>query len=286
MKAGVFDRLISDNRCHDIVIASSMKGTAVEIVRRHQDPLAILRKLRYASFPDVFGTVHDGRAQPGYNIMTDEFIKHHQRSCAPYASHEHLPQPIPSTLIAPSREAHQIVAQIDAPAMVYARNRRSNAESSLAAQSTVLRQVRSEGHVPEILDLETTILRDNRGRRIDPALVVHESLMDSIEGGRLCNNFHLKGRCPFKKCKYLHYLRDEKTQRERLLTTEEKETLRCMARRSPCKHGTACDDPHCYAGHRCVNHTEKGSIQCSFPESMHFVVVGPLASDKRRETWG
>ena len=262
-----------------------MKGTAAEIVRRHENPLAILRKLRYASFPDVFGTIQTGRVQPGYNVIRDNFIQHDRQTYTPPVSKENPSQPISRTSIAPSREADPIVAQVDAPALVYARNRRCNAESSLAAQSTVLRQVRSEGHVSDILDSKTTILRDARGRRIDPALEVHASLVDSIERGRLCNNFHLKGRCPFKKCKYLHFLRDEKTQQERLLTAEEKETLRCMARRSPCKHGTACDDPHCYAGHRCVNHVEKGGIQCSFPESMHFMVAGPFTSERRKASW-
>ena len=262
-----------------------MKGTAVEIVRRHEDPLAILRKLRYASFPDVFGTVSSGRAPPSYNVTRHDFIQHEERLYASPVFNGNLPQPTTRTLIAPSREANPIVEQIDAPATVYTRNRRCNAESSLAAQSTVLRQVRSEGHVSAMLDSKPTILRDAEGRRIDPALEVHESLMDSIEGGRLCNNFHLKGRCPFKKCKYLHFLRDEKTQQERFLTTEEKETLRCMARRSPCKHGTTCDDPYCYAGHRCANHIKKGDIQCSFPESMHFVVVEPVTSESRMATW-
>lgn len=279
--------LISSHCCRDIIIAESMKGTAIEIIRRHEKSLAILRKLRYASFPDVFGTVSSGQTQPSYNVMRLDFIQHHQRSYESPASNEVVPQAITRRLTAPSIEADPIVAQVDAPLTnIYAKNRRTNAESSLAAHSTALRQVKSEGHVSEILDHKPFILRDAKGRRLDPTLEVSERLVDSIEGGRLCNNFHLKGRCAFKKCKYLHFLRDDTTQEERLLTAEEKETLRAMARRSPCKHGTTCSDPHCYAGHRCANHTEKGGIQCSFPDRMHFVVAEPVTSESRKASWG
>lgn len=285
-EADVLNMLISSHRCGDIIIAESMKGTAVEIVRRHENSLAILRRLRYASFPDVFGTFQSGRAQPVYNVSGHNFIQHSQRSCMSSASNNSLPQTITRNLHAPSMEADPIVAQVDAPLTnIYAKNRRTNAESSLTAHSTALRQVKSEGHVSEILDHKTLILRDAKGRRLDPTLKVSESLVDSIEGGRLCNNFHLKGQCPFRKCKYLHFLRDEKTQEERLLTAEEKETLRSMARRSPCKHGTTCNDPHCYAGHRCPNHTDKSGVQCSFPESMHFVVAEPVISESRKASW-
>lgn len=260
-----------------------MRGAAVETLKRHENPVAVLVKLRFASFPDVFGTI---QSKTTNGIGNHARIQHDEPLLASIVINRWFHRQTTRALIAPEREADTMVAQVEAPAtMVYARNRRSNAESSLAAQSTALRLVKSEGHVQDTLDPKASILRDAKGRRLDPPLEIHESLVESIEGGRLCNNFHLKGRCPFRKCKYLHFLRDEKTQEERLLTAEEKETLRSMARRSPCKHGTTCDDPQCYAGHRCANHIEKVETKCSFPESMHFVVAGPVISEKRRLTW-
>lgn len=167
---------------------------------------------------------------------------------------------------------------------IYRENRKANSKATALQQGTLppigtqpFRRNSSVSTVRRPQYISTPIIpRDVQGRRIDPPLKPSLQLLDQIEGMRICNNYHLKRHCPFQKCKHLHKIPDGTTGRGRDLTDEEMETLRFIARRSPCRYGTLCNDPYCYAGHRCLNHIIKGRKPCSFPDNLHFEEMAPV----------
>ncbi|KAG8527169.1 uncharacterized protein KY384_008599 [Bacidia gigantensis] len=119
------------------------------------------------------------------------------------------------------------------------------------------------------------IIRDEHGRRLDIPTNYKEELINQLDNGRLCNNYHLKGNCAYPKCKHLHQvpvIEGNPHGPKRNLTSDEVETLRYIARRSPCRNRTSCNDPRCFASHRCPNHVEKGRKTCGFPVDMHFEI--------------
>ena len=120
------------------------------------------------------------------------------------------------------------------------------------------------------------VSRDKKGRRVDLPLTFLVNIVDKMERTHYCNSFHLHGHCGYPKCKHLHMVRHEETGLLRRLNAEETETLRYIARRSPCRYGTACDVVDCWAGHRCINHIKKGKRSCCFPENMHFEFAEPV----------
>ena len=173
---------------------------------------------------------------------------------------------------------------------VYRDNRRANAEASAlvihetrrnptAFSSYQNRQSHmspTETECPSVRMMQGVILRDRHGRRLDPPVSASEGLIERVAGMRLCNKFHLKGHCSFSKCKHLHLIRDAVTGEFRHLNQEENQALRIIARRSFCRHRSSCNDPGCFAGHRCVNHIKKGRRECSFPEELHFEETAPV----------
>ena len=132
-------------------------------------------------------------------------------------------------------------------------------KSSTSGQSQAL-QYQAARYIP----------RDIQGRRLDLPVQFSALMVDRLEAQRLCNNYHLKGHCAYPKCKHLHLWHG------RELFDEEKQALRVIARRSPCRAKNGCMDPECYAGHRCPNHIVKGNRICCFDECLHFEDSEPV----------
>ena len=106
------------------------------------------------------------------------------------------------------------------------------------------------------------IFRNRVGQRIDQPLSFDARLLASMKVRKLCNKHHLTGNCPYKDCTHDH---DAK------LNTVQLQTLRCIARLSPC--WTAyCDDEYCIASHRCQQdpQCDRGK-ECRWPIEMHNV---------------
>ena len=174
--------------------------------------------------------------------------------------------------------------QTETTTNIYRENRKANSKA-IASQQGILPSARNQSfrrnssvstaRGPHPIS-KPIVYRDLRGRRLDAPHKPSLHLVDQIEGMRCCNNYHLKRHCPFLKCKHLHNFYDRATGRWRDLTEEETETLRFIARRSPCRNGTSCNDAYCYAGHRCLNHIIKGKKECSFPDSLHFEETAPV----------
>ncbi|KAL7909638.1 hypothetical protein GGI35DRAFT_389559 [Trichoderma velutinum] len=109
------------------------------------------------------------------------------------------------------------------------------------------------------------ILRNRLGQRVDSRLSYSQADFSSLKDRKLCNNFHLLGKCyyldKYGKC---HHIHGEK------LTAQQLEALRGIARQSPCLNGLSCSQTDCVAGHRCPRepcHLEN----CWFPKEMHGV---------------
>lgn len=88
------------------------------------------------------------------------------------------------------------------------------------------------------------IPRNRQGERIDPHVNFCLTARNSIakREPRVCNVHHLRGNCPFgRACAYSHDPLGEK----------EIKALRRLAREQPCRKGSQCEDPTCFAGHHC-----------------------------------
>ncbi|KAF2502887.1 hypothetical protein BU16DRAFT_22082 [Lophium mytilinum] len=82
-----------------------------------------------------------------------------------------------------------------------------------------------------------------------------DSLHQRIKKGKVCNDYHLKGRCENIGCPYSHAPR---------LTQMETLVLRNKARGLSCVQGSDCFDFNCYFGHVCANYYCDGGPQCYF----------------------
>ena len=113
-------------------------------------------------------------------------------------------------------------------------------------------------------EAEDPIPRNNKGQRVDMPLKFNQNLLGSIKARKYCNNHHLLGECPY----YGEYgCRHEHGER---LKGPQLNTLRYIARLTPCKAGLACEDPECFWGHKCV-HANCNAVDCRFTSEMHNV---------------
>ncbi|RAR07781.1 CCCH zinc finger DNA binding protein [Stemphylium lycopersici] len=88
----------------------------------------------------------------------------------------------------------------------------------------------------------TQVLRNRWGQRVDAPLTFSPRDFQSIKTRKLCNSFHLLGRCSFLtdfgRCQHDH---------EAKLSAKQMVALRAVARQSPCQNGLSCGDEECLA---------------------------------------
>ena len=120
----------------------------------------------------------------------------------------------------------------------------------------------------KVLDHDEVIARNRSGQRVDPPCKDYDKAeVDRIKRMKLCNVHFLRNECPYdKQCTHLHGYQ---------LTTDEKATLRLVARMAPCIYGSGCQDVKCIYGHRCPapaskTHHVKGTKSCIFGEACKF----------------
>lgn len=111
-----------------------------------------------------------------------------------------------------------------------------------------------------------TINRNKYNQRIDPLFPYDKEANKKLRALHLCNVHFLRHDCPYgDSCTHDHSYKPSKN---------ELATLRGLARQTPCKFGSACDDPICIYGHRCPvsKDGEKSCYfqnNCWFPEELH-----------------
>jgi len=111
--------------------------------------------------------------------------------------------------------------------------------------------------------VSTQVLRNKRGQRVDSPLNYSQQDFVSLKGRKLCNSFHLLGKCHFLdtygRCQHEHGER---------LNPNQVAALRAVARQSPCQYGLKCSDADCLSGHRCIRDNCIPAT-CRFPPGMH-----------------
>lgn len=109
------------------------------------------------------------------------------------------------------------------------------------------------------------VWQNRRGERIDPSHQFKLQDLARLAHRKLCNNFHLLGKCHFfdkyGECSHKH---------GEALSSIQTEMLRVIARKSPCLRGLSCDDPLCILGHQCTRNDCVPS-NCRFRSDMHNV---------------
>lgn len=102
---------------------------------------------------------------------------------------------------------------------------------------------------------------NSAGERVDLPISVSPVDVRNMKSRKMCNYFHLTGSCyNGEKCAHRHGER---------LTGKELETLRHIARMTPCKT-LRCTDEDCISGHQCPRNPCM-LPECWFREEMHNV---------------
>ncbi|KFA49116.1 hypothetical protein S40293_07112 [Stachybotrys chartarum IBT 40293] len=113
--------------------------------------------------------------------------------------------------------------------------------------------------------IPTQLLRNNLGQRVDAPLTYSQKDFISLKNRRLCNHFHILGKCPyFDEYGNCHHVHGER------LSLGQAAALRAVARQSPCHLRLNCSDPDCLSGHRCTrDNCVPGN--CKFHPTMHHI---------------
>lgn len=83
--------------------------------------------------------------------------------------------------------------------------------------------------------------RNKYGQRVDPTLIYDKESVRKMRGLHLCQNHYLRECTYGDGCVNRHDYNPSKN---------ELHTLKVVARQTPCKFGTDCDDPYCTYGHK------------------------------------
>lgn len=125
--------------------------------------------------------------------------------------------------------------------------------------------------------IPTTILRNRKGQRIDPAIPCTRDETQRVKNMKLCNVHFLRNDCPHgKNCTHIHAAKP---------TNAELQILRHVARYAPCLNGSACDEVKCIYGHVCPaaegRHDKCAyGASCRFPEELHGIDKTPVKTVK------
>lgn len=173
--------------------------------------------------------------------------------------------PVPPS--APPQIAHQ-PSPVPAPAQV-PRTASTLTSSSLnpvanswaATAMTAPASVASPPPTPKPAHVPAVIPRNKYGQRVDPPLNYDKTEVNRVKKIHMCNVHFLRGDCPYGEgCSHDHSYKP---------TKNELVTLKYVARMTPCRFGTECDDPKCIYGHRCPMSRE-GYRDCHFKENCRF----------------
>jgi hypothetical protein len=108
------------------------------------------------------------------------------------------------------------------------------------------------------------ILLNSKGQRVDSQLRYSQNDVVDMKKRKLCNSYHLLGRCPYQRpyhsCTHRHGVK---------LNDKQLETLCYVARLTPCTSGLQCNNRPCISGHQC--HHKSCTGNCRFPKEMHGV---------------
>ncbi|PGH00915.1 hypothetical protein AJ79_08070 [Helicocarpus griseus UAMH5409] len=104
--------------------------------------------------------------------------------------------------------------------------------------------------------------RNKYGQRVDRLdfKTIPKDELNRVKKLKLCNLYYLLGDCPNLSCYHTH---DHK------LSKNERVVLHAVARMTPCRFGTDCDDPGCIYGHRCPQ-SEVGKKDCYWGSNCRF----------------
>ena len=96
---------------------------------------------------------------------------------------------------------------------------------------------------PATQNASLAILPRNRyGQRVDPIIKLDMSDVKRVKDLHMCNVHFLREDCPYgKECTHDHSYKPNKN---------ELQTLKYVARLTPCRFGSECDDIKCIYGHR------------------------------------
>lgn len=107
------------------------------------------------------------------------------------------------------------------------------------------------------------VLHNSKGQRLDAIINPPPSLVLVLRNKKLCNEYHILGKCSYNNCNYLHGTRlDEKGIQARWSLT----------RQTPCPSGLECENETCLFGHQCpVGACANIGNGCRFSRQMHNV---------------
>ena len=113
------------------------------------------------------------------------------------------------------------------------------------------------------------ILLNRRDQRIDSILpqppVAAWRVYEHVSKRKLCNDFHLLGRCGVARCIYDH----------RTVAKDTILVIRHQVRKQACTKGSACRSFDCYYGHVCPRAECTGDKRCKF-KKMHMLDLIPV----------
>ncbi|MCJ1339697.1 hypothetical protein MMC09_004987 [Bachmanniomyces sp. S44760] len=105
------------------------------------------------------------------------------------------------------------------------------------------------------------IQRNRFGERVDPIMKYDKEEVNRVRKIKMCNVHFLRGDCPYgDECTHTHFYKPNKN---------EIQTLKFVARGTPCRFGTACDDEKCIYGHNCPV-AKPGAKECIFGDNCRF----------------
>jgi hypothetical protein len=133
-----------------------------------------------------------------------------------------------------------------------------NWTKAVHAPTTVAQQLASPPTTPQ----QAVVPRNKYGQRVDKLFIHDNAEKSRIAKIKMCNVHFLRKDCPYGlDCTHTHTYKP---------SNNELEILRAIARSTPCKFGTECDDLKCIYGHRCP-YSMPGKKTCPrFPDTCRF----------------
>ena len=135
------------------------------------------------------------------------------------------------------------------------------APSWASTAMTAPANIASPPPTPNPAPVSAGIPRNRYGQRVDPQLQYDKTEVNRVKKIHMCNVHYLRKDCPYgDECTHDHSYKPSKNE----LTT-----LKYVARMTPCRFGTECDDLGCIYGHRCPL-SRPGSKDCHFGDNCRF----------------